>query len=159
MGRAASLTSALGEEELAWKQHIVDLDALLAKIVGDVLVRTGCGSCMGAPLFVCRFVSVCVRACVRACVWGGTCVCVRAHTRTPKHTSYEYTRAHTHTHIGECGVRDLLWALQRVLPRPLRLQDQVSMRQAPHPHVRRLFGINSQTFSLGDLFLVNALRR
>ena len=47
VGRAASLTSALGEEQVAWKQHVVDLDVQLTNIVGDMLVSAACVTYFG----------------------------------------------------------------------------------------------------------------
>jgi len=42
VSRAAKLTSALGEEQIAWTHHVSDLDTQLTKVVGDVILGAAC---------------------------------------------------------------------------------------------------------------------
>lgn len=45
--RAAKLTSALGEEQIAWTQHVKDLDLQLDQIIGDVILSSACVTYIG----------------------------------------------------------------------------------------------------------------
>lgn len=47
VGRAAKLSSALGEEQIAWTQQVQDLDEQLTQIVGAILLSAECVTYLG----------------------------------------------------------------------------------------------------------------